>query len=122
LLKGRSNYLCLHRLAMTRAEGRLEDRRQVDDLVRVERWSGRTLRGEISELSGIPEDSPLWPRVTSTPDNCLGQECPEYDGCFVARARREAQEADVVVINHHLLMADLTLKEEGFGEILPSAD
>jgi ATP-dependent DNA helicase DinG len=122
LLKGRANYLCLHRLALTRAEGWLEERRQADELVRIERWSGRTLRGDIAELSGIPEDSSLWPRVTSTPDNCLGQECPEYDGCFVARARREAQEADVVVINHHLLMADLTLKEEGFGEILPSAD
>ncbi len=122
LLKGRSNYLCLHRMALTRAEGRLDDRRQVDQLLRVERWSSRTMRGDISELPDIPEDSPLWPQVTSTTDNCLGQDCPEYDGCFVARARRDAQEADVVVINHHLLMADLSLKEEGFGEILPSAD
>lgn len=122
LLKGRANYLCLHRLGLTRAEGRLHDRRQVDQLVRIERWASRTLRGDIAELPGIPEDSPLWPQVTSTTDNCLGQDCPEYDGCFVARARREAQEADVVVINHHLLMADLSLKEEGFGEVLPSAD
>jgi ATP-dependent DNA helicase DinG len=121
LLKGRSNYLCRHRLDLAREDGRL-GAVQTDQLLRVVRWVSRTSRGDISELSGIPEDSPLWPQVTSTPDNCLGQDCPEYEDCFVVRARREAQEADLVVINHHLLMADLTLKEEGFGEILPSAD
>ncbi|MFW5453252.1 ATP-dependent DNA helicase [Thioalkalivibrio sulfidiphilus] len=121
LLKGRSNYLCRHRLDLAREDGRL-GAEQTEQLLRVVRWVSRTLRGDIGELSGIPEDSPLWPQVTSTPDNCLGQDCPEYEDCFVVRARREAQEADLVVINHHLLMADLTLKEEGFGEILPSAD
>ncbi|WP_018954620.1 ATP-dependent DNA helicase [Thioalkalivibrio sulfidiphilus] len=121
LLKGRSNYLCRHRLDLAREDGRL-GAAQTEQLLRVVRWVSRTLRGDIGELSGIPEDSPLWPQVTSTPDNCLGQDCPEYEDCFVVRARREAQEADLVVINHHLLMADLTLKEEGFGEILPSAD
>ncbi|ACL72494.1 helicase c2 [Thioalkalivibrio sulfidiphilus HL-EbGr7] len=121
LLKGRSNYLCRHRLDLAREDGRL-GAAQTDQLLRVVRWVSRTTRGDIGELSGIPEDSPLWPQVTSTPDNCLGQDCPEYEDCFVVRARREAQEADLVVINHHLLMADLTLKEEGFGEILPSAD
>ncbi|OOG20624.1 helicase [Thioalkalivibrio denitrificans] len=122
LLKGRSNYLCRHRLALAREEGSHGTRGQADQLIRIERWSARTERGDIAELSGIPEDSPLWPRVTSTVDNCLGSECPEYEECFVVRARRRAQEADLVVINHHLLMADLSLKEEGFGEILPSAD
>ncbi len=73
------------------------------------------------ELAEVPEDSPLWPRVTSTPENCLGVECPFYDDCHVFKARREAQEADVVVVNHHLLFADLALKQEGFGEILPGA-
>jgi len=121
LLKGRSNYLCRHRLELAREDGRMGDL-LTDQLVRIERWASRTMRGDIGELSGIPEDSPLWPQVTSTTDNCLGQECPEYEECFVVRARRDAQEADLVVINHHLLMADLSLKEEGFGEILPSAD
>ncbi|WP_422126867.1 ATP-dependent DNA helicase [Thioalkalivibrio sulfidiphilus] len=121
LLKGRSNYLCRHRLDLAREDGRL-GAAQTDQLLRVVRWVSRTTRGDIGELSGIPEDSPLWPQLTSSPDNCLGQDCPEYEDCFVVRARREAQEADLVVINHHLLMADLTLKEEGFGEILPSAD
>lgn len=121
LLKGRSNYLCRHRLDLAREDGRL-GAAQTEQLLRVVRWVSRTTRGDIGELSGIPEDSPLWPQLTSSPDNCLGQDCPEYEDCFVVRARREAQEADLVVINHHLLMADLTLKEEGFGEILPSAD
>ncbi|HSP01631.1 MAG TPA: ATP-dependent DNA helicase, partial [Thioalkalivibrio sp.] len=121
LLKGRANYLCRHRLELAREDGRMGDL-LTDQLVRIERWASRTMRGDIGELSGIPEDSPLWPQVTSTPDNCLGQDCPDYEECFVVRARRDAQEADLVVINHHLLMADLSLKEEGFGEILPSAD
>jgi len=74
------------------------------------------------EMADIPEDSPVWPRVTSTPENCLGSECPFFEDCHVVKARREAMEADLVVVNHHLLMADLALKQEGFGEILPGAD
>ena len=84
-------------------------------------WSARTRHGDRMELAEVPEESPLWPRVTSTPENCLGVECPFYDDCHVVKARREAQEADVVVVNHHLLFADLALKQEGFGEILPGA-
>ncbi|MFN2349885.1 MAG: ATP-dependent DNA helicase, partial [Thioalkalivibrio sp.] len=110
LLKGRANYLCRHRLELAREDGRMGDL-LTDQLVRIERWASRTMRGDIGELSGIPEDSPLWPQVTSTLDNCLGQDCPDYEECFVVRARRDAQEADLVVINHHLLMADLSLKE-----------
>jgi ATP-dependent DNA helicase DinG len=122
LLKGRANYLCHHRLALTRSEGRLTSRRQVAQLESIHDWSGRTGSGDIAELSGIPEDSPIWPRVTSTADNCLGPECDWYQQCHVVRARRDAQEADLVVINHHLLCADLALKEEGFGELLPGAE
>ncbi len=87
----------------------------------IRAWSARTRRGDRMELAEVPEESPLWPRVTSTPDNCLGVECPFYDDCHVVKARREAQEADLVVVNHHLLFADLALKQEGFGEILPGA-
>ena len=122
LLKGRANYLCHHRLETTRSEGRLTSRQQVSQLENIADWSGRTRSGDIAELTGIPEDSPIWPRVTSSADNCLGQQCEWFSKCHVIQARRAAQEADLVVINHHLLCADLALKEEGFGELLPGAD
>ena len=118
LLKGRANYLCLHRLreAGERLQGRAED------LGRIRDWARHTHWGDIAELGAIAEHDPLWPAVTSTADNCLGAECPEHARCHVVKARRQAQEADLVVVNHHLLLADLALKEEGFGEVLPSAD
>ncbi len=122
LLKGRANYLCHHRLETTRSEGHPRDRQQVGQLEAIFDWSGRTRSGDIAELSGIPEDAPVWPRVTSTAENCLGQQCEWFAKCHVIQARRAAQEADLVVINHHLLCADLALKEEGFGELLPGAD
>ncbi len=122
LLKGRANYLCLHRLAVTELEGRLKSRREVLDLHKIISWSRRTRSGDIGEVDELAEDTALWPLVTSTTDNCLGQECGHFNDCFVLKARRAAQEADVVVINHHLLLADMALKEEGFGELLPSAD
>jgi ATP-dependent DNA helicase DinG len=122
LLKGRANYLCHHRLHTVRSEGRLTSSQQVSQLESVFDWSGRTRSGDIAELSGIPEDSPIWPRVTSTVDNCLGQQCEWLQQCHVIQARRAAQDADLVVINHHLLCADLVLKDEGFGELLPGAD
>jgi ATP-dependent DNA helicase DinG len=121
LLKGRANYLCLYRLDQTVREGATFDRAQASQLAAIRTWSARTRRGDRMELAEVPEESPLWPRVTSTPENCLGVECPFYDDCHVVKARREAQEADLVVVNHHLLFADLALKQEGFGEILPGA-
>jgi ATP-dependent DNA helicase DinG len=122
LLKGRSNYLCLHRMDL--ADGVALTRRpdMAAQLERVRSAARRTSTGDIAEITDVPEDSPLWPYVTSTAENCLGQECPLYRHCHVVRARREAQEADVVVVNHHLLFADMALKEAGFGEVLPSAD
>jgi ATP-dependent DNA helicase DinG len=122
LLKGRGNYLCLYRLQATEQEGRLPAREQVAELRRVHRWAGRTRRGDIAEISDVPESSPLWPRVTSTVDNCLGQDCPNFNDCFFVKARREALAADVLVINHHLFCADLALKETGFAELLPGAE
>jgi ATP-dependent DNA helicase DinG len=121
LLKGRANYLCLYRLDQTVREGATFDRTQASQLATIRAWSARTRRGDRMELAEVPEESPLWPRVTSTAENCLGVECPFFDDCHVVKARREAQEADVVVVNHHLLFADLALKQEGFGEILPGA-
>lgn len=121
LLKGRANYLCLYRLDQTVREGASFDRAQASQLAAIRAWSARTRHGDRMELAEVPEESPMWPRVTSTPENCLGVECPFFDDCHVVKARREAQEADLVVVNHHLLFADLALKQEGFGEILPGA-
>ncbi|MGA9852403.1 MAG: ATP-dependent DNA helicase [Gammaproteobacteria bacterium] len=124
LLKGRANYLCRHRLALTlhSSEGLFDSRERVQELTHVSNWATTTSSGDIAELGAVPENSPVWPQVTSTVENCLGQECPEYSRCFVLEARRRAQEADIVVINHHLLLADMLLKEEGFGALLPGVD
>jgi ATP-dependent DNA helicase DinG len=124
LLKGRSNYLCKHRLeiAEQQAYARGLRREVATALPKVRAWSHVTKRGDIAELPGLGEADPVWPWVTSTRENCLGSECPVFDECFVLAARREAQAADIVVVNHYLLMADLVLKEEGFGDLLPGAD
>ena len=121
LLKGRANYLCRYRLDQARGEPRFNSQEQVAQFQRIIAWSGRTQYGDIAELEGLADDSPLLPMVTSTVDNCLGTDCPFWSDCFVVRARQRAQEADLVVVNHHLLLADLALKQEGFGEILPGA-
>lgn len=116
LLKGRSNYLCPYRLVRNG-----DDTGVAAELAAIRDWAGRTRSGDIAEVSGISESSRVWGLVTSTADNCLGQECPELTRCHVLQARRVAQEADVVIVNHHLLCADMALKDEGFGEVLPSA-
>ena len=121
LLKGRANYLCLHRLDQAHREGRFTRREQVSQLHAIRTWATRTRSGDRAELADVPEESPLWPRVTSTAENCLGTDCPMFNDCFVVKARRAAQDADLVVVNHHLLFADLAIKQEGFGEILPGA-
>jgi ATP-dependent DNA helicase DinG len=121
LLKGRANYLCRYRLhrAVAQPEGlRPEVRR---DLRLVRDWASVAGDGDIARVA-IAEDAPVWPAVTSTSDNCLGQSCPDWQDCHFVAARRRAQEADLVVINHHLLCADMVLREEGFGEVLPGAD
>lgn len=118
LLKGRANYLCVHRLdQVTEPAGAI-----ADDLNEVREWRYRTVSGDKSELIEVPEDSMVWPLVTSTAENCLGQKCPEYSKCHVVKARKAAQEAELVVVNHHLLLADLAMKEEGFVEFLPGAE
>jgi ATP-dependent DNA helicase DinG len=121
LLKGRANYLCRYRTERAKGEPRFSSREQVAQFQRIVAWSGRTRMGDLAELDDLPEDSPLVPLVTSTTENCLGGECPFYAECFVVQARARAQSADLVVVNHHLLLADLALRQEGFGEILPGA-
>ena len=122
LLKGRGNYLCLHRMDNALLDPRGHTPPVLRDLRRIQQRAHRTRRGDIAELAGVPEDSPVWPLVTSTTDNCLGQECPAFSRCHLVEARRRAQEADLVVINHHLLCADFALRGDGFGELLPAAD
>jgi len=120
LLKGRANYLCLNRLDALAGQDQSGD--FAVDLNEVREWRHRTRSGDKAELIEVAEDSPVWPQATSTADNCLGSQCPAYNDCFVVKARRAAQEADLVVINHHLLLADLAMKEEGFVEFLPGAE
>jgi ATP-dependent DNA helicase DinG len=123
LLKGRSNYLCTYRLKRQLAQRVLEGVAVPEPLLaRLESWSAITKTGDLAEVPGMTESQSIWPQVTSTRDNCLGQRCPDYAGCHVVAARRDAQAADLVIVNHHLLLADLALKEDGFGDLLGSAD
>ena len=122
LLKGRNNYLCTYRLEMTIADGRLGSRQASHDLQLARRWSSETRNGDLAELINLADDSEIRSKITSNPDNCLGQDCPDYDDCYVLLARRKAQQADILVINHHLLCADLALREDGFADLLPDAE
>jgi len=122
LLKGRANYLCIHRLENALLDARGHSRENLRWLLKVRDWAAHTQRGDVSELVDVPEDAMIWPLVTSTTDNCLGQECSAWSSCHLVEARRRAQEADIVVVNHHLLCADFAIKDDGFGELLPGAD
>ena len=120
LLKGRSSYLCLHRLEQARQDGLAGERSLQHVLARVETWAQATRTGDLAELPGLDEKSPAIPLITSTRENCLGSACPRFRACFVNVARREALAADIVVINHHLFFADLAVRESGMAELLPS--
>jgi ATP-dependent DNA helicase DinG len=120
LLKGRGSYLCLHRMEQARGEASLPDRVSVRALAKIEEWSQSTRTGDLAELPGLDERSPVIPLVTSTRENCLGSQCPKFRACHVNLARREALAADVVVINHHLFFADLAVRESGMAELLPT--
>jgi len=120
LLKGRGSYLCLHRMEMARQDTHLPQGVSMRALARIEEWSQATRTGDLAELPGLDERSPVIPLVTSTRENCLGAQCPRFRACHVNLARREAMAADVVVINHHLFFADLAVRESGVAELLPS--
>jgi ATP-dependent DNA helicase DinG len=120
LLKGRASYLCLHRLELARQDATLPDRTALRTLAKVEEWAQATRSGDLAEMAGLDERSPVIPLVTSTRENCLGSQCPKFRNCHVNAARREALAADVVVINHHLFFADLAVRESGMAELLPS--
>lgn len=122
LLKGRSNYLCWHHLDRTNQDATLlASKQEVRDLSHINRFAPLSATGDKAECPSVPEHAAIWARVTSTRENCLGSDCPRYAECFVVKARKEAQDADVVVVNHHLFFADLMLREEGVPELLPNA-
>lgn len=122
LLKGRANYVCHFHLERTLQNGRLTARDDVGYLREISRFVKTTMSGDKAELSKVPESATVWNLVTSTRDTCLGAECQYYQDCFVMKARKEAQQADVVVVNHHLFFADVALKDTGVAELLPSAN
>jgi ATP-dependent DNA helicase DinG len=122
LLKGRANYVCLYRLRRAASEARLGSREEAGQLRIIERFAGVSDTGDRADLADVPEDAPVWTHATSTRENCLGQECPDYKDCFVMRARRNALAADVVVVNHHLFFADVALRDEGIAELLPACN
>ncbi|MEO6625558.1 MAG: ATP-dependent DNA helicase [Burkholderiaceae bacterium] len=120
LLKGRASYLCLQRLETARQASGMAERYAARALAKVEQWALRTRTGDLAELEGLDERSPVLPLVTSTRDNCLGAQCPKARACHVNVARREALAADAVVINHHLFFADMAVRESGVAELLPT--
>ena len=122
LLKGRSNYCCRYRVDKFRKQKQFQSGETGSLFAALHEWSKMSENGDIGEFSSLPENDRLWFYATSNSDNCLGSECPDFDRCFVVRARKTALEADIVVINHHLFFSDLALKEEGFGDILPDAE
>lgn len=122
LLKGRSNYLCLHRMEQATQQAGQFSKDIQSQLITVKRWATSTRSGDMGELNALAEDASVLPQVTSTQDNCLGRDCPVYEDCHLVKARKEAMEADIVVVNHHLFFADMALKDTGFGELIPSVD
>ncbi len=122
LLKGRSNYLCTHRLRQHTQSSSIHEKIVLNQLVEVKKWANSTKAGDMGELTTIPEDARVLPFVTSNADNCLGRDCADYEDCYMVKARRKAMEADIVVVNHHLFFADMALKDTGFGELIPEAD
>lgn len=122
LLKGRANYVCLHHLEESAAEGTFASREEARDIHAIARFAGRTDTGDKAECLQVPELSGAWARATSTRENCLGSKCRHYEDCFVMKARKAASDADLVVVNHHLFFADVVLRDEGVTDLLPSAN
>ncbi|NOQ14707.1 MAG: DEAD/DEAH box helicase, partial [Methyloprofundus sp.] len=122
LLKGRANYLCTYRLELAVHSNLGFSREEISALAKIKKWSKSTRTGDTADMHEVMETNPIWQQATSTRENCLGQECPAYAECFLMKARKKAQEAHLIVVNHHLLCADWSIRETGFGELLPNAD
>ena len=122
LLKGRANYVCHYHLERAQTDGMFKTREDIKHLGKVKQYAKVSDSGDKSGLSDVPENAPIWMQVTSTRDNCLGQECPNHKECFVLKARSDAMKADIVVVNHHLFFADVMLRDEGVAELLPACN
>jgi len=122
LLKGRANYLCTYRLELAVHSNLDFSREDAAALAKIKKWSKSTRTGDTADMHEVMETNPVWQQATSTRENCLGQDCPEYSECFLMKARKKAQDAHLIVVNHHLLCADWSIRETGFGELLPNAD
>ena len=122
LLKGRANYICHYHLARTESDGMFKTREDIKHLGKIKSYAKVSESGDKGGLADVPENAPIWFNVTSTRDNCLGQECPNHKECFVLKARTEAMKADIVVVNHHLFFADVMLRDEGVAELLPACN
>ena len=118
-MKGRSNYVCLHRMKQAAGTPMLEGLDEVDYFDQIRKWAGESETGDRAELTDLPEDLSFWPQIDARADTCLGQKCNDFDACFITRMRREAMEADVVIVNHHLFFADLALRGGDYGSVLP---
>lgn len=118
-MKGRSNYVCLHRLKNAAGTPILQGLEDVDYFEEISKWAGETESGDRAELTDLPEDLSFWPQIDARADTCLGQKCPDFDACFITRMRREAMESDIVIVNHHLFFADLALRGGDYGAVLP---
>ena len=118
-MKGRSNYVCLHRMKKAAATPMLQGLEEVDYFDQIRKWAGESETGDRAELTDLPEDLSFWPQIDARAETCLGQKCPDFDACFITRMRRDAVEADVVIVNHHLFFADLALRGGDYGSVLP---
>ncbi|MFY9557110.1 MAG: ATP-dependent DNA helicase, partial [Blastocatellia bacterium] len=118
-MKGRSNYVCLYRLKKAAVTPMLEGLDEVDYFDQIRKWAAESDTGDRAELTDLPEEVSFWPQIDARADTCLGQKCPDFDACFITRMRREAMEADVVIVNHHLFFADLALRGGDYGSVLP---
>jgi ATP-dependent DNA helicase DinG len=121
-MKGRTNYLCLHRLERLREAAAGLPASERAWLERIAEWAGETHTGDRAEIDDLPDDLPIWQEVSTTSEQCLGRDCPVYSNCFVTRMRETAAEAEIIVVNHHLLCADAAVRQGGFGEVIPECD
>jgi ATP-dependent DNA helicase DinG len=121
-MKGRGNYLCLHRFDALRDSPAIRAREEAIAIEAIEEWSRETETGDRAEIDDLPEDLPFWSEISATSENCLGGECPRFNDCFITRMRQRAAESDLVIVNHHLLCADASVRQSSFGEVIPSCE
>jgi ATP-dependent DNA helicase DinG len=121
-MKGRGNYLCLHRFDAMKDAVAMQSGNQRHAIAVIDRWSRQTETGDRAEMEDLPEDLPFWSDIAATSENCLGAECPRFNDCFVTRMRQRAAESDIVIVNHHLLCADASVRQSAFGEVIPSCE